>query len=160
MVLNRLQGTRPLWRRLRSIIFLVPAWFAPWSQLRVFFHRLRGAHLSSRCEIGYLVVIDNLYPELIQVDRGATIVLGAKLIAHDLSTAYAHGGRIKVAPIRVRHHAFVGTGAIILPGVTVGVRAIIGAGAVVTRSVRPGTTVVGNPARPLSTADASREAGD
>jgi len=37
---------------------------------------------------------------------------------------------------------------LILPGVTIGDGAVIGAGSVVTRSVEPGVTVMGNPARP------------
>ena len=44
---------------------------------------------------------------------------------------------------------WIGGGAIILGGVTVGDRAIVGAGAVVTRDVAPDATVVGNPARPV-----------
>jgi acetyltransferase-like isoleucine patch superfamily enzyme len=47
----------------------------------------------------------------------------------------------------VKRRAAVGTGAVILPGLTIGVEAIVGAGAVVTRDVPDGTTVVGNPAR-------------
>ena len=50
-------------------------------------------------------------------------------------------------PVRIGSDVWIGGGAIILPGVTVGDDAIIGAGAVVTRTVRPGTTVMGNPAR-------------
>jgi acetyltransferase-like isoleucine patch superfamily enzyme len=50
---------------------------------------------------------------------------------------------------RVKRRAAVGTGAVILPGVTIGAGAIVGAGAVVTKDVPDGTTVVGNPARPL-----------
>ena len=49
----------------------------------------------------------------------------------------------------VKRRAAVGTGAVILPGVTVGVEAVVGAGAVVTRDVPDGATVVGNPAREL-----------
>lgn len=45
--------------------------------------------------------------------------------------------------------ATVGSGATILGGVRIGAGATVGAGAVVTRDVEPGTTVVGNPARPL-----------
>lgn len=42
----------------------------------------------------------------------------------------------------------IGAGAIILPGLTIGRGSMVGAGAVVTKSVPPGMTVVGNPARP------------
>lgn len=43
----------------------------------------------------------------------------------------------------------IGAGAVILPGIVLGRGCRIGAGAVVTKSVMPGTTVVGNPARLL-----------
>ena len=49
----------------------------------------------------------------------------------------------------VRSGASIGSGAVILGGVTVGRRAIVGAGAVVTRDVPPGETVTGVPARPV-----------
>ncbi|GJD30729.1 Maltose O-acetyltransferase [Methylobacterium adhaesivum] len=51
--------------------------------------------------------------------------------------------------IRIGRNVWIGGGALILPGVTVGDHAIIGAGSVVTRDVAAGDTVVGNPARPL-----------
>ncbi|HEY1321321.1 MAG TPA: acyltransferase [Streptosporangiaceae bacterium] len=50
-------------------------------------------------------------------------------------------------PTRVRKGASVGSGAVILPGVTIGEGALVGAGAVVTRDVAPGTVVAGCPAR-------------
>nr|WP_246505259.1 sugar O-acetyltransferase [Microvirga antarctica] len=50
-------------------------------------------------------------------------------------------------PVVIGAHVWIGGGAIILPGVTIGDDAIIGAGSVVTRSVPAGATVVGNPAR-------------
>lgn len=50
-------------------------------------------------------------------------------------------------PISIGRNVWIGGGAIILPGVTVGDDAIIGAGSVVTRDVPAGATVVGNPAR-------------
>jgi len=53
------------------------------------------------------------------------------------------------APIAIGRNVWIGGGAILLPGITVGDDAIIGAGAVVTRGVAPGVTVGGNPARPL-----------
>ncbi|BCJ89897.1 nodulation protein [Terrihabitans soli] len=52
-------------------------------------------------------------------------------------------------PVKIGRNVWIGGGAIILPGITVGDDAIIGAGAVVTRDVPEGATVAGNPARVL-----------
>lgn len=54
-------------------------------------------------------------------------------------------------PIHIGRNVWIGGGAIILPGLTVGDDALIGAGSVVTRDVPKGATVVGNPARVVST---------
>jgi UDP-2-acetamido-3-amino-2,3-dideoxy-glucuronate N-acetyltransferase len=53
----------------------------------------------------------------------------------------------EVIPTRVRKGASIGSGAIIMCGVTIGERALIGAGAVVTRDVAPDAVVAGVPAR-------------
>ena len=53
------------------------------------------------------------------------------------------------SPVVLGNDVFVGVGAKILPGVTIGDRAVIGAGAVVVHDVAPGQTVVGLPAKPL-----------
>jgi len=50
-------------------------------------------------------------------------------------------------PITIGANVWIGGGALLLPGITVGDDAIIGAGSVVTRDVPAGATVVGNPAR-------------
>jgi acetyltransferase-like isoleucine patch superfamily enzyme len=49
----------------------------------------------------------------------------------------------------VKRRAAIGSGAVILPGITIGAGAIVGAGAVVTRDVSDGAIVVGNPAKVL-----------
>jgi acetyltransferase-like isoleucine patch superfamily enzyme len=53
----------------------------------------------------------------------------------------------KVIPTRVCRRASIGSGAVVLAGVTVGEGAMVGAGAVVTQDVPPRTIVAGNPAR-------------
>jgi sugar O-acyltransferase (sialic acid O-acetyltransferase NeuD family) len=56
--------------------------------------------------------------------------------------------------VLIEDHAYIGTGAILKQGqpdkpLVIGRGAVVGMGAVVTKSVAPGTTVVGNPARPM-----------
>ncbi len=53
----------------------------------------------------------------------------------------------------VKNGASIGTGAVILCGITIGERAIVGAGSVVTKDVEPDTVVVGNPAKYLKRTD-------
>ena len=50
-------------------------------------------------------------------------------------------------PVRIGKHVWIGTGAIILPGVDIGDYSVVGAGAVVNRHVPEGAIVAGNPAR-------------
>ena len=50
-------------------------------------------------------------------------------------------------PILIKRNAWIGAGATILPGVTIGENAIVAAGAVVSRDVPPNTVVAGIPAK-------------
>ena len=55
-----------------------------------------------------------------------------------------------VRPVRIENKAWLGRGATILPGVTIGEGAVVGAAAVVTKDVPPGSICVGNPGKLLS----------
>jgi acetyltransferase-like isoleucine patch superfamily enzyme len=52
--------------------------------------------------------------------------------------------------ITIEDYVWIGTGAMILPGVVLGRGAVIGARAVVSKSVPAGNIVVGNPAKPIN----------
>ncbi len=54
-------------------------------------------------------------------------------------------------PIVIERNAWIGAGATILPGVTVGENAIVAAGSVVSRDVPPNTIVAGIPAKVVKT---------
>jgi len=142
-------AARPLRRQVRSTVFLLPAWFSPSSSLRVAFHRARGVKVAQNVEIGYFVIIDNLYPGLVTIEKGATISARTTILAHDEARAYALGGEEIRSPVRIGRNSFIGVHSVILPGVEIGESSIVGAGSVVTKSVPAGMTVAGVPARPI-----------
>lgn len=63
---------------------------------------------------------------------------------------------LTVEDVRICKNAWIGAGATILPGVTIGENAIVGAGSVVTKDVEANTIVVGNPAKPIKKLDSNR----
>jgi len=73
------------------------------------------------------------------------------LVGHDGAVAMlnrAYDVKLEsVGKIDIRDNVFIGYGAIVLPGVTIGPNAIVAAGAVVNRDVAPGSIVGGIPAR-------------
>lgn len=54
-------------------------------------------------------------------------------------------------PILIKRNAWIGAGATILPGVTIGENAVVAAGAVVNKDVPDNVVVAGVPARPIRT---------
>ena len=56
-------------------------------------------------------------------------------------------------PVDIGSDVWIGGGAIVLPGVTIGDRAVIGAGSVVTRDVPAGVFAAGNPCRVIRALD-------
>jgi len=92
-----------------------------------------GVTIEDECFIGHHVVfINDKVPAAVNPD-------GSLQTAADW----------KCIPTRVCKRASVGSGAVILCGVTIGEGAVVGAGAVVTKDVPAHTVVAGNPARVL-----------
>jgi acetyltransferase-like isoleucine patch superfamily enzyme len=52
-------------------------------------------------------------------------------------------------PVVIEDHVWIGTKAVILPGVHIGSRAVIGAGSIVTKDIPARCVAAGNPARVL-----------
>lgn len=85
----------------------------------------------------------------IYLAEGALIGPRATLITVNHLEDPAHRRDIRAQAIHIEKNAWVGAGALILPGVTVGENAIVGAGAVVTKDVPANMIVVGTPAKIL-----------
>lgn len=91
----------------------------------------------------------------IRIGRRAMIGGGVKIFDHDFhsldpavrSNPARDRQEIKSLPVIIGDDVFIGTGALVLKGVTVGDRAIIGAGAVVTHDVPADEIWAGNPAK-------------
>jgi maltose O-acetyltransferase len=66
---------------------------------------------------------------------------------HPRDSAMRRTGAEFGRPIVIGRNVWIGGGAIILPGVTIGDDAVIGAGSVVTRDIPAGAAAYGNPAR-------------
>jgi maltose O-acetyltransferase len=104
----------------------------------------RAAFLNFGCVV--LDVAPVVIGEMAQIGPGVQI-----LAADHPRDPALRRRRLELArSVRIGANAWIGAGALVLPGVTIGEDAIIGAGAVVTRDVPPGATVAGNPARPLA----------
>jgi acetyltransferase-like isoleucine patch superfamily enzyme len=61
------------------------------------------------------------------------------------------------SPVVIGRNAWIGRGAVILPGVEVGENAVVAAGSVVTRAVAANSVVAGNPAREVRQFDRPAE---
>ena len=82
---------------------------------------------------------------IVEIGSNVCINDGVRIItaSHDVANP---GWKQFAKPIYIRNHAWIATGAIILPGVTIGEGAVVGAGAVVAKNVPPFAVAAGNPA--------------
>lgn len=104
---------------------------------------------------------DNVYIDptnygLLTIEQGVTVSRNVTLLVHDysISTIFAQNnenvtGAGIFKPIVLKENCFVGAGAILLPGATVGKNSIVGAGSVVKGTVPDNTVVAGNPAKAI-----------
>lgn len=89
----------------------------------------------------------------IEIGEAVMIGAGASVFDHDfhpLDAADRRRGddsRLGIAPVAIGPDVWLGAGAMVLKGVTIGRGAVVGAGAVVTRDVPAWTIVAGVPSR-------------
>lgn len=125
----------------------------PGYQIRRSLLRLAGYTIGKDVYIGEdLIIIDELEPRSplyignrVAIAERVTLVIASRpnfsSISPYVPTAYG--------PITIKDDAWLGTGVIVLPNVTIGQGAVVGASSLVTKDVPPFTIVAGVPAKTL-----------
>jgi maltose O-acetyltransferase len=121
----------------------------PGATIRSPFHCDYGRHIrvGAGSFINYATIILDCAPVTIGAD--VQIGPGVQLLTatHPLDAATRRSRLESANPITVADGAWLGGGAIVCPGVTIGAEAVVGAGSVVTRDLPPWVLAVGNPCR-------------
>src|SRR5258707_2601263 len=108
----------------------------------------KNAKVGARCKISS----HSFICEGVTIEDEVFVGHGVMFI-NDLYPRATTGGALqteadwRVVPTRVRKGASIGSGAVILAGITIGEGAMVGAGAVVTKDVPPHTVAKGVPSR-------------
>lgn len=89
----------------------------------------------------------------ITIEDNVLIAPGVKLLSEGHPVAPGNRQSLLTGRIHIKQNAWIGAGATILPGVTVGENAVVAAGAVVSKDVAPNTIVGGIPAKVIKTID-------
>lgn len=108
----------------------------------------KNATIGARCKISSHTFVC----EGVTIEDGVFVGHGVMFI-NDRYPRATSDGRLQteadwsVTPTVVKRGASLGSGVVVMCGVTIGEKALVGAGAVVTRDVPPGAVVHGVPAR-------------
>lgn len=119
------------------------------SMVGAFVEIQRGARIGARCKISSHTFIC----EGVSIEDEVFVGHGVMFINDKHPRATNVDGSLQTAkdwtmvPTTVKKRASIGSGAVVMCGVTIGEGALIGAGAVVTKDVAAGEVVAGVPAR-------------
>ena len=93
-------------------------------------------------------------------DQGGVYIGENSLIGHNVILATLnhemdpyHRADLHPKPIHIGKRVWIGSGSMILPGITIGDNSIVGAGSIVTKNVPPNVIVAGNPAKFIKNID-------
>lgn len=107
-----------------------------------------GLSIGNRSQLGHNARIGQYVTIKDDVIMGPDIVIMANSHAFDdLNIPINQQGSLPIRPVIIGNNVWIGTRAIILPGIHVGDGAIIGAGAIVTKDIPENAIVAGNPAK-------------
>ena len=113
--------------------------------------------IGDRVHVGAAVLID--LADAVEIEDEATLSMRSSIVTHiDVGPGPLREKRPRQqAPVRIGRGAYLGIGASVLHGVTIGAQATVGAHALVDRDVAPGATILAPRAR-LVAPQADRDA--
>jgi len=136
---------------LRSWILHKSAFSSINSSWVVKLQRSRGVKIGENCHFSPYVLIDLIYPGMIDIGNNVTIGSNTMIFAHYNPTANGllkeNGYPREVKKVSIDDGAVIGPGSIITMGTKIGKNSIIGAGSVVSNTIPDFSVALGNPAR-------------
>ena len=134
---------------MRRYLMMAGMALLPFSSMRVLVMRLAGISIGKGCYIGFNVMFDTNFPELITIGDNVTISHNVVIYAHTITPVASRLASVyhSTAAVTIGNGAWLAAGSLIVPGVDIGEDCMIAAGSVVTRSTDPGSLYAGNPAR-------------
>jgi len=135
----------------RRYILLIGMNILPLSIMRVWLLRLCGVTIGADCYVGFGVMVDTNYPNLIKIGNHVTISHGCTFVTHTQSPVSCSALKKTindVCEIVIYDGAWLGLNVILLPGAIVRTNCLIGAGSVVPAlETKANSLYAGNPAR-------------
>jgi acetyltransferase-like isoleucine patch superfamily enzyme len=136
---------------LRSWILHKSAYSSINSSWIVRLQRSRGVKIGEYCHVSPYVLIDLIYPNMIDIGDNVTIGSNVMIFAHYNPTANRllkeNGYPREVKQVIIDDGVVIGPGSIITMGTKIGKNSIIGAGSVVSNTIPDSSVALGNPAR-------------
>lgn len=117
----------------------------PPCQLKVMILRLTGMKIGRDVYVSPGVVIDPLWPGLIEIADGVILGLGCRILSHECTVTHFRMGRTRIGTKSV-----IGAGSTVRAGVTIGCRVTVGCNSFVNSDVADNLTVGGVPAKVIT----------
>lgn len=129
---------------MRTIIMWISRMIPP-SRMKVAVLRLTGMKIGRDVYVSPGVVIDPLWPWLVEIEDGVILGLGCRIISHECTVKH-----FRIGKTRIGEKSVIGAGSTVRSGVTIGRRVTVGCNSFVNNDISDDQTVGGVPAKLLT----------
>ncbi|MBK6608158.1 MAG: acyltransferase [Leptospiraceae bacterium] len=136
---------------LRRYLMMVGMSLIPFSNMRASLLRLCGVKVGKGCYIGFNVICDTNYAEMIEIGDLVTISHNTVIFTHTATPSNSYLSKIynQVKNVKISDGSWIGANCTILPGVVIGENCMIGAGSVVSKNTESYSLYAGNPCKKI-----------